>query len=498
MKVTTSPAPKRTMLLEVELPADRLQRSIDESVRHLGRRTRVPGFRPGKVPRPVLERALGVRREDPGAQNPIYDDAKEHLFEGTVVEAVQQSELDILSIPEPEWVSFVEGEGATYRVVLPLRPEVKLGAYTDYPFSPTIDSIDEGTVDRVVDQLRDQQAALVPVEDRGAQDGDYAVISFRGTREGVAFENGEAERFPLVIGADRMVPGFEQQLLGLREAEEKRFALTFPDDYPDGSLAGREIAFEVRLLELRAKVLPEADDDFAGLMGYSDLAALRQQVRARLEANASDRARHEFSDRIIEYAVANATVELPELLVERELETMLDELRIRLAEQGIGYDEYLRVRFGEGEGGAAAGAGGKAPDATNRTASGIILPGQRPQGFDRREAELKLHQEYREPAERRVKALLVVGAIADAESIEVEDAAVEAELIRLRERQAENPRLVSYFESARGRTYLRSTLRRSRTVETLVDRWLAAHPEVAPIQHLHEESPAGERAAAQP
>ena len=125
--------------MEVEFPADRVRRQVDESVRHLARRTKVPGFRPGKVPRPLLERALGVRRDDPDAENPIYDDAKEHLFERSVLEAVREKDLDVLQIPEPEWTSFAEDGGATYTVTLPVRPDVKLGAYADYPFAITID-----------------------------------------------------------------------------------------------------------------------------------------------------------------------------------------------------------------------------------------------------------------------------------------------------------------------------------------------------------------------
>ena len=441
--------------MEVELPADRLQRSIDESVRHLSRRTRVPGFRPGKVPRPVLERALGVRRDDPAAANPIYEEAKEHLFEASVIEALKQTDLEILSIPKPEWVSFAEGRGATYRVTLPLRPQVKLGAYADYPFGISVEEIDDPKVDAVVEQLRDQQATLVPVEGRGAENGDYAVVSFRGTKDGVPFEGGTAERFPLVIGRERMIPGFEEQLLGMAEGDERSFSLTFPEDYPDEALAGQTVEFRVTMRELRRKVLPKADDEFARSLGdYADLNALRTAIRRRLEANARDRARHAFADRIIEFAVANATVEVPDLLVEREMDVILDELKLRLGEQGIGYEEYLRVS-----------------------------------GRD----EAAVRADQREAAERRVKTLLVIGAIADAEQIDVSDAEVEAEIERARQRYAENPKLISYFESDRGRSYLRSTLRRTKTVEALVDRWLAAHPEAGEFRHLEDEPAASPR-----
>ena len=449
MNVTLTPAARSTVVLEVEVPAAQLQRSIDESVRHLARRTKVPGFRPGKVPRPMLERALGVRRDDPGAPNAIYDDAKEHLFESSVLEALREQDLDVLEIPQPEWVAFREGEGATYRVTLPVRPEVKLGAYTDYPFAPELEAIDDERVERVLEELRDQHATLVPVEGRPAQQDDWAVIGFEGRRAGQPFEGGSAERFPLVIGAERMVPGFEAELVGLSEGDTKTFSLTFPADYPDEALAGQPVEFTVTMRELRVKQMPPLDDGFAGQLGpYADVAALRADIRTRLEASAQDRARHAFSDRVIEFAVANATLEVPDVLIEREVEVMHDELRVRLAEQGIGYEEYLKVT-----------------------------------GRD----DAALHAEYRAPAEQRVKVLLVLSAIAEREQVEVSEAEVEAEIARARQRYTANPKLLAYFDSPRGRAYLHSTLRRTKVVEQLVERWLAEHPEHGPLPHLEEE-----------
>jgi trigger factor len=448
-KVTTRPAERSSVVLEVEFPADEVQRSVAESVRHLARSTKVAGFRPGKAPRQLLERALGIRRDDPAAPNAIYDDAKEHLFETSVIEAAREQDLDLLAVPAPEWLTFSETDGASYRVILPVRPEVKLGAYTDYPFGITVDEITDADVDKVIDQLRDQQASLIPVEDRGAASDDYAVISFTGTRDGTPIEGATAERMPLILGRERFIPGFEDNLIGLREGDSKTFSLTFPADYQEADLAGKPAQFEVKLLELRAKKMPAADDDFARSLGaYDDMAALRTEIKARLERNALDRARHVFADRIIEFAVANATVELPDLLVERELEVMLDELRVRLAEQGIAYDQYLQV--------------------TERD-------------------EAKLLTEFRPDAERRVKTLLVLSEIAQKEDVEVSDEELEAEVQRSRERYAANPRLVQYLESARGRTYTRSLLRRSKLVETLVDRWIDQHPEFKNVQHLHDD-----------
>jgi trigger factor len=449
LKVTSRPAPRSSVVLEVELPPERVRRTVDESVRHLSRRTKVPGFRPGKVPRSVLERALGVRRDDPSAPNPLYDDAKEHLFESSVLQAVQQENLDVLSIPEPEWLSFEELSGASYRVTVPVRPEVRLGAYAEYPFGIQLDQVDEPRVEKVLEELRDQQATLVPADDRPAQKGDWAVIGFTGRRNGEVIDGAQADRLPLIIGEERMVPGFEDQLVGMREGEEKKFKITFPADYPQTELAGTEAEFEVRLLELREKRLPDLDDELARSIGdYADLAALREEVGRRLERNERDRARHRFADRIIDFAVANATLELPDMLIERELEVRLDEMKVRLAEQNIGFDEYMR--------------------ATERD-------------------EAKLIEQFRPDAEKRVKTLLVLGEIAEREKIDIPDETLEAEVARSRERYAGNPKLVAYLESPRGRSYTRSLLRRSQTVETLIDRWIEQHPEFKDVQHLHDD-----------
>jgi trigger factor len=439
---------RSTIVLKVSINGQELQNAIDEGVRHLARRTRVPGFRPGKAPRQILERSLGIDRSDPESPNPIFDEAREHLYERTVLKALSETDKDVLELPpEPEWTSFQEGEGASYTVKLAVRPEVTLGDFAAYPFTPQVDEVTDHEIEQVIEQLRDQQAALVPVEERPAQMDDYAVISFEGRRNGEPVDGARSERFPLIIGKERMLPGFEAHLLGMREDEERTFTVTFPDDYGEAELAGQEVEFTARLRELRERRLPEADDDFAGLIGpYEDLAALRADLRSRMTTSSLDRARHLFADRVIEYATANATVELPDLLVDREVEMMLDELKIRVSQQGIRYEDYLRV--------------------TEKT-------------------EASLREEYREPAEQRVKVLLVLGAVADKEEVSVSDEDVEAEIAHLRDGSA-GQSVTDYLDSDRGRSYIRSQLRRSTVVEMLVDRWIEAHPEFAQVQHQHQ------------
>jgi trigger factor len=444
MNVTATPAPKSSIILEVEVPADRLDRAVGEAVRALSKRTRVPGFRPGKAPRGVLEAVLG--------QGSVLDEAVDRLVQSSYRDALIEQAILPLTNADVEIVQAEEGKPLIFKATVQVRPEVELGDYKSFNFKPEIETIDDAKVDKVIEEMRDQSATLAPVEDRGAQNGDYAVIKYEGSRDGTPFEGGSAERMPLIIGEDRLIPGFEANLVGLEVDGTKGFDITFPDDYPEETLAGKEAHFEVELRELREKVLPDLDDDFVKSMGdFEDLAELRSEIKKRLERNALDRARHEFADKIIEYAVANATLDLPDVLIDQEVEVMHDEFRSSLARQGIGEEAYLKV--------------------TGKT-------------------DADLHADFRPDAEKRVKVLLVLSKVAETEGVAVDDADVEAEVARGRERYQGDAKLVRYFDSERGRNFIRSTLRRSKTVEHLVDQWLAAHPDHPAIPHV-EDGPSG-------
>ena len=441
MNVTTTPAPNSSLLLEFELPPERLGRSVDEAVRRLARRTKVAGFRPGKAPRFMLERVLGTEA--------VLDEAVELLIQEAYREAIREQKLVPLAQAAVDVVQAEEGKPFRFTATVQVPPEVRLGDYRDFPFAPEIEPIDDAKVQTVIDELRDQNASLRPVEDRPAAKGDYAVIGFVGTRDGVPFEGGTTERMPLILGEERLIPGFEDHVVGLSLGDSVEFDITFPEEYAEPTLAGQAAHFAVDLRELREKVPPAEDDEFARSMGdFADLAALRTEIRHRLERNALDKARHSFADRIIEYAVANATLELPDILVEQEVEVMHDEFRATLARQGIAEPAYLKVA---------------------------------------NKSEADLHADFRPRAEGRVKTLLILSKIAEAEGVAISDTEVEAEIAEARLRYADDQKTVGYFESERGRNFIRSTLRRTRTVESLVDGWLAAHPEHPALPHAEED-----------
>jgi trigger factor len=440
MQTNNTPLEKSRLQLEFELPPERLTKAIALAVGRLSRQARVPGFRPGKAPRLMLERVLG-----PGA---VLDEALDLLVEEAFREAMREQDLVPLSSPEVEVTQGVEGKPVLFKAIVQVRPEVKLGDYEHFGFKPDIKAVDETMVEKVLDELRDGQASLEHVTDRGAEKGDYAIISFVGTRDGVAFDGGSSDRMPLIVGDGRLIPGFEEKLLGAMKGEEREFDVVFPDDYQEESLRSQKAHFAVTLMELRHKALPEANDEFARSVGkFDDMAALKAELRTRLEASALDTARHDFADKIIEYATENATLELPDVLIDQEVEVMHDELKSALARQGISEEAYLSVVKKSSE---------------------------------------ELHAEFRPQAEKRVKTLLVLTEIAKVKGVQVPDSDIEGEIERARSRYANNPNLIRYFESERGRNYIRSTFRRSRTVELLVDEWLAVHPDSPRLPHIEE------------
>ncbi|MEO6059319.1 MAG: trigger factor [Candidatus Limnocylindria bacterium] len=426
--VSTRPEPGSKVCLDIEVPAAEVDHAFATAYRHVAERTRVPGFRPGKAPRHVIDRFVG--------RAAVVAEAVEHLINDSYDAALDQSTIIPLDQPEvdldPATVS--EGVAVRFTATVAVRPEVKLGAYTGFAFTlePVVVTDEQTTA--VITDLREQQSTLHPTDGRGAAKGDVAAVKFVGTIDGEPFDGGSSDRLPLIIGEDRMIPGWEDQLVGMTIDQEKGFEISFPDEYRVEELRGKRAHFQVTLLDLRERILPDLDDEFAKSVGeLGTLDELRAEIRDALEKRGADDARHHFADRIIDFATTNATVELPEVMITNEIEIMRDELRNRLAQQRIGMEQYLEMA---------------------------------------RQSPEELAVELREPASRRVKTLLVLSAIAEKEGIDATDAEIDAEIASQLERHGAEPRLSEYLNSRRGRSYLRMTLRNRTLVDTLIDRAL--------------------------
>jgi trigger factor len=433
--VSSNPQPGSRVQLDIEVPPTEVDRHFATAYRHVAERTKVPGFRPGKAPRHVIDRFVGRGTVIAEAIDHMVSDAYDAALDQITIIPIDQPEVDI----DPAGVN--EGQTVRFTATVAVRPEVTLGAYTDYPFKLETPEVTDDQVEAVITDLREQQATLRPVDGRAAQKADVAAVKFAGTIDGEPFEGGSADRLPLVIGEDRMIPGWEDNLVGMAIDQTKGFDITFPDDYRVEELRGKVAHFEVTLLDVRERLLPDVDDEFARSVGeVANVEELRAEVRDALQRRAADEARHGFADRIIDFAASNATVELPEVMVANEIEIMRDELRNRLAAQRIGLDQYL------------------------------ALSKQTPE---------ELATELREPASRRVKVLLVLSAIAEKEGIDATPDDVQAEIDDQLARYDNDPKLSEYLTSRRGRSYLRMTLRNRKLVDTLIERALGTDQSAA-------------------
>ena len=433
--VSTRPEPGSRVALEIEVPSPEVDRHFATAYSHLAERTRVPGFRPGKAPRHLIDRYAG--------RASVVAEAIDHLVAASYDAALDQTDLIPIDQPDVqiEAGQVTEGSPVTFTATVSVRPEVALGDYNDYAFDIERKPVTDDDVDAVLTEMREGQATLRPIDGRAAQDGDVAAVKFTGTIDGKPFEGGSADRLPLVIGEGRMIAGWEEQLVGMGIGEAKEFDVTFPDDYRVEDVRGKLAHFEVELLDLRERILPQLDDEFAKAVGeVESLEALRAEIRDALEKRGEAEARHLFGDRIIDYATANSSVELPEVMIANEVEIMRDELRARLAQQRIGLDQYL------------------------------ALAKQSPE---------ELLAELRDPASRRVKTLLVLSAIAEREGIDATDAEIDAEAADQLSRYGDEPKLREYLGSRRGRSYLRMTLRNQKLVEHLINRKLGTDGPVA-------------------
>jgi trigger factor len=290
--VSTRPEPGSKMVLEIEVQPDEVARHFATAYRHVAERTKVPGFRPGKAPRHVIDRFVG--------RGSVLAEAIDHLVSDAYdagARPVRRHARSIARSVDIDPAAVVEGQKVTFTATVPVRPEVSarrihrlLVRARDVP------EVTDEQIDQVIAELREQQATLRPVDGRGAAEGDIASVKFVGTIDGEPFEGGSADRLPVVIGEDRMIPGWEQHLVGMEIGATKGFDITFPDDYRVEELRGKEAHFEVELLDLREKVLPEVTDEWAKSVGdVETVDALRAEIRDAMEKRAAAEARHTSS-----------------------------------------------------------------------------------------------------------------------------------------------------------------------------------------------------------
>jgi trigger factor len=335
ISTTTTELPDSRVRVEAEVGPAELERRMTQAARLLARNIRVPGFRAGKAPPPVVIKRIGREAVlDEAVRESLGNWYRQAIDDARVV-PVGDPDVDLGDLPK-------EGEPLKFSIEIGVRPKATLGEYKNLEVAKPEPGVPESAIDEQLEQLRERAAKLETV-DRQAQRGDYVVMDFAGTVDGTPFAGGEGRDQMIELGSGRLVPGFEDQLEGAVGGESRTVTITFPDDYPETTLASMEAEFAVTIREVKAKQLPDLDDELAAEAGFDTLEELREDIRSRLAENESQRIEAEFREAAIDAAVAAATIEVPESLIEARAREMWDSMLHSLSHQGINRETYLRL-----------------------------------------------------------------------------------------------------------------------------------------------------------
>ena len=371
--------------LKITVDNNKFEEAVNKAYNKTKGKYNIPGFRKGKAPKVVIETQYG--------KGVFYNDAIDMLFPEVYPEAIKELNIDPIDRPDLDIEEISKDNGLVMVVNVEVKPEFELGAYKGIEISKVDNTVSEEDVEARLNEMVNRNARLTSVEDKALENGDTAVIDFEGFKNGVAFEGGKGENYNLVIGSNTFIPGFEDQLVGKKAGEEVEVNVTFPEAYHAENLAGKPVVFNVKVNDVKVKEVPALDDEFAkDTTEFETLAELRADVKAKLEEQAKNAADAEMRNALVEKVSANTEVEVPEAMVQHQIDNMLMELNYQLQYQGLNLEQLLQM--------------------TGR-------------GLD------ELREERRADAERLVKSSLVLEAIAEKENVEANDADVDAELEKM-------------------------------------------------------------------
>lgn len=424
-KVDLEKLEQNQVRLTIEVDAAAVDAALEKSFQQVARRVNIPGFRRGKAPRAIVERYVG--------RGAILEGALDALLAPSYREALDEVQVEPIERPDVDIVEFEAGKPLRYTATVTVKPEVALGQYTGLGIPREVRTVTDEDVDKQIELLRARFAQLVPAaEGTALANGHFAVIDFEGTVDGTPFPGGKAENYLLEIGSGTFVPGFEEQLVGLHAGEGRDIEVTFPADYRAEELAGKQVRFAVKVKEIKVKELPEVNDDFAkGLGNFQSVEELRQTIKNNLTQLAEDEAREKQTSEAVNKVVDASQVEIPEILIERRLDTMIDDISHRMQLQGITLEQYF--------------------ESTGKTMA-------------------DLRSEIREQAVRAVKRDLVLGAIAKKEGLAASEADVEREIVRMAEAYGRQPADVrKMFADENNLDALKDSIRIQKAIDFIVE-----------------------------
>ena len=386
--------------LTIEVSAEEVEKALQAAYLKERSKISLPGFRKGKVPRQMIEKMYGPEV--------FYDEAANRMISEAYAKAYDESELEIASQPTIDIVQLEKGKTFIFTAEVAVKPEVKLGEYKGLKVDKYSTRVTQKEVDEEIEKVREQHARIVEVTDRAVADKDDVTLDFEGFVDGVAFEGGKGENYPLTIGSGSFIPGFEEQLIGAEIDKEVEVKVTFPEDYHSEDLKGKEAVFKCTVHEIKAKELPELDDEFASEVSEFDtLDELKADIKAKIKEQKVNDGKRAQEDAAVDAIIESAKMDLPEAMVDTQARQMLDEFAQRMQQQGLTLDQYMQF--------------------TGMTAD-------------------KMMDELRPQAEKRIKTRLVLEAIAKAENIEITDEKLDEEIAKMAEAyQMEADKLKSFM-----------------------------------------------------
>ena len=378
---------KNMAKLTIEVSADELEKALQNAYMRQKNKINMPGFRKGKVPRQMIEKMYGPEI--------FYDDAANSLIPKAYSEAYDECELEIVSQPEINVEQIEKGKPFIFTAQVATKPEVTLGEYKGLEVDKVSTRVTQKEVDAKIQEEAEKNARTITVEDRPVQDKDEIILDFEGFVDGEAFEGGKGENYPLTIGSGSFIPGFEEQLIGAEPEKEIEVKVTFPEDYHAEDLKGKDAVFKCTIHEIKAKEIPEIDDEFAAEVSEFDtLDEYKADVKAKIKEQKAADGKRKKEDHAVEKAIANATMEIPDAMVDTQARQMMDEFAQRIQAQGLTMDQYFQFT-----------------------------------GMDRE----KMMEEMKPQALKRIETRLVLEAVAKAENIEISDEKLDEELAKMAE-----------------------------------------------------------------
>ena len=325
---------KSQVVLTIEVGAPEFEAAIEKAYQKMRKKINVPGFRPGKAPRKIIEGMYGAEV--------FFEEAINIAFPEAYEAAVKEQELQVVGYPSVEIEGQVTRDGFTFKATAPVYPEVTLGQYKGLSAPKEEVKVSAADVDERLKALTDRNTRLVSV-DREAKEGDTVVIDFEGFLEGKPFEGGKGENFSLELGSHTFVPGFEEQLVGVKAGDEKDLDITFPEDYHK-DLAGKAVVFKVKVHEVKEKEIPALDDEFAkDVSEFDTLKDLKADLKKKITAEREETVKRAFEDALMEQVAENITADVPDAMVEAQSRQFLDNFKMQLAQQGLQYDQYMKA-----------------------------------------------------------------------------------------------------------------------------------------------------------